>query len=176
MRKIRLLFILSLSLFGIGCLDAAEAIPQQVASAEPALHLEDYRGKVVYLDFWASWCVPCRKSFPWMNDLQARYRNSHFAIVAVNLDKDPALAQQFLAQYPAQFEIKYDPQGQLAKQYQIPGMPSSLLIDANGKIIETHSGFFQKKIAEYEQAIDAAVGALQQNSLTNQTNSVETQL
>ena len=77
--------------------------------------LKNYQGKVVYLDFWASWCVPCRKSFPWLNQLRNRYSEKQLVIVAVNLDKEAALAADFLKQYPANFDIFYDPEGVLAK-------------------------------------------------------------
>ena len=119
--------------------------------------LKNYQGKVVYLDFWASWCVPCRKSFPWLNQLRNRYSEKQLVIVAVNLDKEAALAADFLKQYPANFDIFYDPEGVLAKQYQIPGMPTSIVFSAQGKVIAAHSGFFKKKISEYESVIAAAI-------------------
>ncbi|WP_353873662.1 TlpA disulfide reductase family protein [Aliikangiella maris] len=122
-----------------------------------AIEITDYKGKVLYLDFWASWCIPCRKSFPWMNDLREKYSEDELAIVAVNLDKDKSLAQDFLEKYPASFSIAYDPEGKLAKKYQIPGMPSTIIFDKNGKVVDAHSGFFAKKIPEYEAKLEAII-------------------
>jgi thiol-disulfide isomerase/thioredoxin len=112
--------------------------------------LTEYKGKVVYLDFWASWCIPCRQSFPWLNTIRAKYRPNELVIIAVNLDKEHALALDFLKNYPADFQILYDPKAVLAKKFQIPGMPSSLLFDKNGQVVSAHTGFFRKKIPDYE--------------------------
>ena len=117
------------------------------------LHLAELRGKVVYLDFWASWCSPCRSSFPWMNEMQARYGDKGLVTVAVNVDKDKAPAKEFLAQLPAKFTIAYDPQGSVASMYQIIGMPSSFLIDRDGKIQYSHAGFREKDKADLESQI-----------------------
>ncbi|GAA6183973.1 TlpA disulfide reductase family protein [Aliiglaciecola sp. 2_MG-2023] len=117
------------------------------------IKLSDYKGKVVYLDFWASWCKPCRKSFPWMNEMTRKYESEGLVVLAVNLDKDGKLAQKFLTKYPAQFKIAFDPQGSLASQYQIPGMPTSYLINRQGELVVAHKGFHVDKSASYEQEI-----------------------
>lgn len=117
--------------------------------------LSDLRGKVVYLDFWASWCVPCRRSFPWMNAMHSKYKKQDLVIIAINLDQEPELAKQFLAELPAAFHIEYNPSGSIAEKYQLLGMPSSYLIDKNGVIRVAHAGFFQAKQARYEAQISA---------------------
>lgn len=127
------------------------------AGGEPALDLEAYRGKVVYLDFWASWCAPCRKSFPWMNTMQAMYGAQGLVIIGVNVDANAQDAQAFLAQTPADFPIVYDPNGKLAEAYGLMGMPSSFLIDRNGKVVANHVGFRDSSPAEYEQQLRALV-------------------
>ncbi|MDH5432490.1 MAG: TlpA family protein disulfide reductase [Gammaproteobacteria bacterium] len=126
-------------------------------NAEDKLNLSQYKGKIVYLDFWASWCKPCKKSFPWMNKMRETYSNDQLVILAVNLDKEKKLADEFLAKNPAKFTIIYDENSDLAKQYQIPGMPSSILFDQNGKVIKVESGFFEKKIPQYEKAFQQAI-------------------
>ncbi|MEK6249693.1 MAG: TlpA family protein disulfide reductase, partial [Planctomycetales bacterium] len=83
------------------------------SKAADTLNLSEYRGKVVVLDFWASWCVPCRRSFPWMNEMQQKYGDDGLVIVAVNLDNQSSDAQKFLQQYPAEFTISYDHDRQL---------------------------------------------------------------
>ena len=115
--------------------------------------LSDYRGKVVYLDFWASWCPPCRASFPWMNDLQKKYEKKGLEIIAVNLDKDRSSIKDFIAATQPQFTIAYDPEGTLAERYEVMGMPSSYLIDRNGKLHSTHIGFREKDKTTLEQQI-----------------------
>ncbi|MBY5920563.1 TlpA family protein disulfide reductase [Ferrimonas balearica] len=95
---------------------------------------------VVYLDFWASWCGPCRYSFPFMNRLHTELGPKGLTVVAVNVDVDPEDAKPFLAKYPADFAIHYDPEGTIAEAYQVPGMPTSYLIK-DGEILVRHVGF-----------------------------------
>ena len=121
------------------------------------LNLEKHAGKVVVLDFWASWCVPCRRSFPWMNAMHDKYAQEGLVIIAVNVEREVDNAAAFLAKYPANFEIVYDPDAALAKAYDIQVMPSSFVIDRNGEVIEQHSGFKVKKQDEYEAVIRSAL-------------------
>ncbi|MFT6195035.1 MAG: thiol-disulfide isomerase/thioredoxin [Cognaticolwellia sp.] len=117
--------------------------------------LNNAKGKVVYVDFWASWCIPCRKSFPWMNNLAAQYQAQGLIILSINLDHSRVLADRFLAQIPANFPIIYDPKGNIAKKYQLKGMPSSFIINRQGQIVSTHVGFNEEKKSAYEQEIKA---------------------
>lgn len=117
--------------------------------------LSDLKGKVVYLDFWASWCVPCRRSFPWMNAMHRKYADQDLVIIAINLDQEPDLAEQFLSELPAAFPIEYNASGSLAEAYELVGMPSSYLIDKSGVIRVAHSGFFKAKRDRYEAQIRA---------------------
>ncbi|MCL2919132.1 TlpA family protein disulfide reductase [Shewanella litorisediminis] len=112
--------------------------------------LSDYRGKVVYVDFWASWCGPCRKSFPWMNDMHRRYRDKGLVIVAINLDTDSSDAKPFLDDLKPEFVIGYDREGEVARSFDLLGMPSSFLFDKSGNLIKTHVGFFSERAREYE--------------------------
>jgi cytochrome c biogenesis protein CcmG, thiol:disulfide interchange protein DsbE len=106
-----------------------------------SLSLTTLRGKVVYLDYWASWCAPCRQSFPWMEQMQARYGERGFVVLAVNVDRERAEAQRFLAASPAQLRIVYDPNGDTARLMKVKGMPSSFLIGRDGAIVSSHIGF-----------------------------------
>jgi cytochrome c biogenesis protein CcmG/thiol:disulfide interchange protein DsbE len=121
------------------------------------LDLKKHAGKVVILDFWASWCVPCRRSFPWMNAMQEKYAQDGLVIIAVNLDREVENAAAFLTEYPANFEIVYDPDAALAKEYEVQVMPSSFLIGRDGAPIDRHAGFKVKKQDEYEAVIRAAL-------------------
>lgn len=115
------------------------------------------RGKYVYLDFWASWCAPCKRSFPWMTDLQKRYGEAGLQVVAINVDTARADADRFLAQTPAGFAIAWDPAGSVARQYKIKGMPSSVLIDPKGQVLHVHSGYNDDTARKIEQEIKMAL-------------------
>jgi len=105
------------------------------------ISLEQYRDQVVFVDFWASWCVPCKHSFPWMNQMQERYGDEGLKVIAINLDKNRAHAKKFLEIVPADFEIAYDPEGEVAEAYSLKVMPSSYLIDRQGNLVHAHKGF-----------------------------------
>ncbi len=115
--------------------------------------LQAQKGKVVYVDFWSSWCIPCRKSFPWMNELQQKYQQQGLTILSVNLDHDRKLANEFLIEYPAVFPVIYDPKGLIARKYKLKGMPSSFIINRAGKVVSAHIGFNKQKSLIYEQEI-----------------------
>ena len=127
------------------------------AQADP-LDLAQYRGKVVYLDFWASWCIPCRQSFPWMSDVSQAFSQRGLVVVAVNLDKDRAAADKFLRSHPPAFGIVYDPTAALAKKYDIKAMPTSILIGRDGKMIAVHPGFHEDDESAYSHQIEQALG------------------
>ena len=122
-------------------------------AADSALNLDDYHGQVVLLDFWASWCVPCRRSFPWMNQMQQKYGEQGLVIIGVNMDANAEDAQAFLRDYPAQFTIISDPDGDLARRFGVEAMPSSYVIGRDGAVVATHMGFQVKKSDEYEEQI-----------------------
>ena len=117
--------------------------------------LADFKGKVVLIDFWASWCGPCRQSFPWMNGMQQQYRAEGLEVVAINLDEEPELAREFLRQMPAQFTVLLDSDAQLPDAFGLIGMPSSYLIDRQGRLRAQHIGFHANRVAEYENSIKA---------------------
>lgn len=116
--------------------------------------LSGLRGKVVYVDFWASWCGPCRQSFPWMNDMQAKFAARGFHIVAINLDAKDADAQKFLAETAGKFQIAFDNKGVTPKLYGVKGMPTSYLIDREGRVVYEHAGFNLSKTGELEKQIE----------------------
>ncbi len=109
--------------------------------AASPLDLASLRGRVVYLDFWASWCGPCRLSFPWMETMKSAYEGQGLEIVAVNLDGDRADADKFLKRFHPTFDVRFDPKGEIAELYKVQGMPSSVLIDRHGVTRFTHVGF-----------------------------------
>lgn len=128
-----------------------------VAESATQFELKKYEGQVVVLDFWASWCAPCRRSFPWLNAMHAKYSSQGLVIIGVNVDNDPAAAATFLEEFPAEFQIYYDTDAVLARQYDIQGMPSSVVIGRDGEIADTHIGFKVKRQNEYEAVLVAAL-------------------
>lgn len=105
--------------------------------------ISQYKDKVVYLDFWASWCIPCRHSFPWMNAMHQKYASKGLVILAVNLDEDKSASDAFLKKYAAKFKVVFD-SGQLAERFQVTGMPYAVIFDKDGEIASTHIGFKAK--------------------------------
>jgi thiol-disulfide isomerase/thioredoxin len=144
--------------FAAGLGDPAPAFALRDANGD-TLSLERLHGRVVYVDFWASWCGPCRRSFPWMNEMQHRYGGRGLAIVAINVDKNPADAARFLERNPAQFAVAYDQAGVTPLAYAVREMPSSYLIDSRGKVVEVEHGFHDERKGALEQRIQALLAA-----------------
>ena len=120
---------------------ATQAPVVELPGDSGTVSLKEYRTQVVFVDFWASWCVPCRYSFPWMNEMQERYGKDGLKVIGINVDKDKAMAQKFLEHVPATFDIAYDPEGEIADLYSLKVMPSSYLIDRDGNLVHAHKGF-----------------------------------
>ncbi len=154
MKKIISLAIFVLILFSSNSFAVFNQAPDiELPGVDKNVKLEDFRGKVVYLDFWASWCVPCKKSFPWMDKIKQRYSNQGFEIIAVNLDKDRKQANTFLKRMDVSFTVAFDESGSSASAYKLKGMPSSYLIGRDGKVYASHIGFREKDKDKLEQAI-----------------------
>jgi thiol-disulfide isomerase/thioredoxin len=126
--------------------------PSQAATP---FDLGSFRGRVVYLDFWASWCAPCRQSFPWMQAMKDAYERQGLAVVAINLDHDRSDAEQFLHRYQPNFPVQFDPQGTFAQQFNVAGMPTSVIIDRHGVLRFTHIGFRPADSKTYEGELRA---------------------
>ncbi|WP_221798825.1 TlpA family protein disulfide reductase [Oceanobacter mangrovi] len=123
------------------------------ASSQAEVDFDALKGRVVYLDFWASWCGPCRESFPWMQKMHRRYADQGLEVIAVNLDQEAELYQQFLKQFPSDFRIERDPDGKLAEYFGIETMPTSFLIDRDGNAVKRHLGFRKDEEKQYEHEI-----------------------
>jgi thiol-disulfide isomerase/thioredoxin len=147
-----LAFLLTSALINPAAL-ASKAPSFELPSDSGTFSLEQYRDQVVYVDFWASWCVPCRHSFPWLNEMQARYGEDGFKVIGINVDKDKAKAQKFLELIPASFDIAYDPEGTVADMYSLKVMPSSYLIDRDGNLVHSHKGFKTSDSSRMEDMI-----------------------
>jgi thiol-disulfide isomerase/thioredoxin len=132
------------SLFSAGV--AADEGPQ-------SLDLAAYHGKVVVVDFWASWCAPCRSSFPWLESMQRKYGDDGLVVIGINEDNATEDAEAFLQAFPVTFRIVVDHDGALAREFDLAAMPSSYVIDRDGALAVRHLGFKIAKQDEYEAAL-----------------------
>jgi len=149
------LMVLSYSAFAVELNSSAPSFSLPTISAAKQVNLADYRGKVVYLDFWASWCAPCRVSFPILNSFYKNYHNKGFEVVAINLDETPDAAQRFLKENPINFTILRDTSGEIPKRYDVEAMPTSFLIDNKGVVRHIHTGFSAADKTDLQQKIQA---------------------
>jgi thiol-disulfide isomerase/thioredoxin len=117
------------------------------------LDLAAYRGKVVVVDFWASWCAPCRRSFPWLDSMQRKYGNDGLVVIGINEDNAAEDAEAFLQVFPVSFRIVADRDGALAREFALVAMPSSYVIGRDGELAVRHLGFKTAKQDEYEAAL-----------------------
>jgi len=132
----------------------AEKAPDFSLQGEGSIiELSSFKGKVVYLDFWASWCVPCRQSFPFMNNMHEKYSEEGLKVIAINLDTERDKADRFLKIIPADFTIAYDPAGKVPELYKLSVVPSLYLINGDGEIVYKHSGFRSSQNEKLESKI-----------------------
>jgi thiol-disulfide isomerase/thioredoxin len=148
-----LLLCLSTSVFAVSPGDMAPNFKLKNLATGKAETLKKYRGKVVYLDFWASWCGPCRVSLPLLNDLRKELKRKGFEVIAVNLDENTSDAKDFLKQFPVQYPVLLDPKGRVPAKYSLPGMPTSYLIDKKGRVQKVHIGFKEKDMAGIRKSV-----------------------
>jgi thiol-disulfide isomerase/thioredoxin len=123
--------------------------------------LPDLKGKVALVDFWASWCAPCKRSFPLMREINEKFASRGFLVVAISVDEKQADMQAFLKKNPIPFTVLHDPKGRLAEAVGLEKMPTSFILGADGKVIAVHSGFEGEAtrkayLAEVEAALKAA--------------------
>jgi cytochrome c biogenesis protein CcmG/thiol:disulfide interchange protein DsbE len=154
MKIVRLIMIVLMLGLGSQSIAAVAEAPNVILPAlNGEVNLENLRGKVVYLDFWASWCKPCIKSFPWMHYLKTTYQDQGFEIIAINLDKEKRPAEDFLKLVDVNFIVAFDPEGKTAEAYQLRGMPSTYMIGRDGRLYVSHIGFREKDKPKMERAV-----------------------
>ena len=136
----------------------APAFGAVLLQGKETIELEHHRGKVVLLDFWASWCGPCRQSLPALEKLRTEFGPAGFEVIAVNLDADPQDGLDFLKKYPVTYLIAKDEQGRIARLFDVQTMPMSYLIDRQGVVRHVHQGFNKKDIPRLRAAVAELVG------------------
>jgi thiol-disulfide isomerase/thioredoxin len=119
------------------------------------LKLSELRGDVVMINFWASWCGPCRQEMPLLEDLHAKYQKLGFTLLGVNVEEDTAAANRMLKDIPVSFPVLYDPQNTVSKLYNVQAMPTTVLVDRDGKLRYLHRGYLPGYEVEYAKQVRA---------------------
>ena len=122
-----------------------------------SLSLDQLKGQVVMINFWATWCGPCRQEMPLLQQIQSKYEPLGFTLVGINVEPDSDAAKTWLAQVPVSFPILFDPQNKVAESYGVQGMPSSVFIDRSGNVRFVHRGYQPGDEAKYADMIRSLV-------------------
>jgi peroxiredoxin len=138
--------------------DTAPAFSAPALDGHGNLALNAYRGKVVYLDFWASWCGPCLTSLPLLEELRTEFSSDDFQVLAVNGDNDPDKARKFLSRISVQYPSATDPEGRIPEIFGVETMPTSFIIDRNGVVRHVQNGFHKSELDSIRSRIKALVG------------------
>lgn len=117
------------------------------------LKLAEYRGQVVMINFWATWCSPCRQEIPHLNRLHERYRKTGFALLGINIDDQPRVAREMMQKLSVAFPVLFDTDKRVSRLYDVGAMPSSLLIDRDGRIRYIHLGYRAGYEIQYDTQI-----------------------
>ncbi len=115
--------------------------------------LSDFKGQVVMVNFWASWCQPCRTEMPLIEDLYNKFKKIGFTVLAVNVDEEPENARKMLKEVPVSFPVVLDSKNKMIEKYEVQAMPSTYMVDRKGNIREIHRGYKPGDEAEYEEYI-----------------------
>ncbi|OUS28862.1 redoxin [Gammaproteobacteria bacterium 45_16_T64] len=119
------------------------------------LKLSDFRGEVVMVNFWASWCGPCRQEMPLLDDLQKRFKKIGFTVLGVNIDEDVADAKNLLKEIPVSFPVVFDSKNKVSEIYQLDSMPTTVMVDRKGNKRFLHRGYKPGFEVDYERQIRA---------------------
>lgn len=145
------------SAWAVSAGDPAPDFSLKAINGDATVNLKDFRGKVVYLDFWASWCPPCLKSMPLLNKMRGRLKDEGVEVIGVNVDQDEGDALGFLKEHPVDFPILKDVDGKTPDSFGLQAMPTSYVIDRNGVVRYVHEGFRDGDIGEIEAKIKDAL-------------------
>ena len=117
------------------------------------LRLSEYRGEVVLINFWASWCGPCRQEMPLLNELHKRYEPLGFTVLGVNVEENSSAARKLLKDMPVSFPVLFDEQSTVSREYDVVAMPSTVLVDRNGNLRYLHKGYKPGLEALYNEQV-----------------------
>ena len=142
----------------VHALDAGNPVPPvsapRLGQPGPPVDLATLKGRVVYVDFWASWCVPCRLSMPTLDALYRKHAARGFTVVGFNKDVEASDAERFLQRVPVSFPLAQDLKDAAARAFDVKAMPSGYLVDRHGVIRRIHRGFTSETAASLEGEIE----------------------
>ncbi len=121
------------------------------------MSLAEHKGNVVMVNFWATWCAPCRQEMPHLEALHQRYSSLGFTLLGVNVEEDSSGAEDWLAETPVSFPILFDPQSSVSELYDVIAMPSTVMIDREGNLRYLHHGYKPGYENEYQNQIRALI-------------------
>lgn len=150
------LIILALSLStGVMAKKLQGAAPDFVLKSDAGenLRLAEQRGDVILLNFWASWCGPCRQEMPLLEELQQRYSRAGFTVLGINVEQDMSAAKDYLKKIDVSFPILFDPESLAGELYKVDAMPTTVMIDRDGNMRYLHRGFKPAYEDRYRQQI-----------------------
>jgi cytochrome c biogenesis protein CcmG/thiol:disulfide interchange protein DsbE len=150
-------FLMALAFPQQGASDPAPGFSLPLLSENELISLSELEGKTVYIDFWASWCGPCRQSLPLYEVMNESLPQDKFRLVAINLDESREDALQFLKKHPVSYTVAFDPEGVSASAWNIRAMPSSFLVNPRGEIVKEWIGFQPSHIEEIEDEIRSLI-------------------
>jgi peroxiredoxin len=135
--------------------ETGKAAPDFVLKSESGrnIRLSELRGEVVLVNFWASWCTPCRQELPLLNAIYSRLRSAGLTLLAVNVDEDRKNADAMLKRFELRFPTLFDSNKSVASLYKVDTMPTTLLIDRSGRVRYVHRGYYSGAEAKYEQQL-----------------------
>jgi peroxiredoxin len=145
--------VLAAAASALGEGDAAKDFEAPLLGSDRKVSLSDHRGKVVYLDFWASWCDPCQAALPEIEKLRAQFPAKDFQVLAVNVDQSADKARKFLRKHPVGYPSLADPKGRVPRMFGLETMPTSYVIDRKGVIRYVHKGYREGDMQEIRARI-----------------------
>ncbi len=119
--------------------------------------LADFHGNVIMINFWASWCIPCRHEMPFLEKLYQRYKDLGFTILGINVEENPQMAHAMLQKIPVSFPILFDSDNSVSKLYKVSGMPTTILIDKNGNKRFEYRGYYPGVEEKYKKQVRALI-------------------
>jgi peroxiredoxin len=162
--------VLKQTLYGIGAtlwLGATAALADIDSGAAPDftlksdsgenLRLSEYRGEVVMINFWASWCGPCRQEMPLLDELYSQYQPMGFTVLGVNVEEDSTRAKAMLENVPVTFPVLFDNKSKVSRLYNVVAMPSTVLVDRDGNVRYLHQGYKPGLEETYQQQVRALI-------------------